>query len=345
MRRHLLGLVLCLLGTACGNLLDPAAAVVRGEKITIDEVQAVVNRFTISEAYREAQERGDATIAKRQFERNYLAQLIRREVLAPEAEALGISITDADVEDEIVSIKADFPTTQAFQEALREEGLSPSLLRGLVRDSLLEDGLRREVTEEAGPSEQELIDYYDEHIADHREKRASHILVPKEKLADEIFAQLDLALPDKVDDLFVELAARYSKDETSAERGGDLGWFGEGAFVPEFEKVLNRLERNEFSQPVKTEFGWHIIFLTGERTKTFAQVRDGIETAVGDPMRDEAWLAWLDETYADADVEVNPRYGIFDVATQSISDPAEQDIPGAAIPSEEPVAPLPAPTG
>ncbi len=340
-----LAAVLCLFATGCGDLLDPAAAVVRGEKITIDEVQAVVDGFTVSEAYREAQARGESVVAKRQFERNYLSQLIRREVLAPEAEGFGISITEADVEKEIESIKADFGTPDLFQEALREEGLTPLLLRSLVADSLLEDALRSEVTKDAGPSEEQLIDYYDAHIENYKEKRASHILVEKEDLAKEISAQLDLALPDKVDDLFVDLAKRYSKDETSAERGGDLGWFGEGAFVPEFEKTLNSLKEYEFSAPVRTEFGWHIILLTGKRTKSFAQVRDDIEVAVGNPMIDQAWLDWLEQTYAAAEVEVNPRYGVFDVASQTIADPDESDVPGAAIPSEEPTQPLPAPTG
>jgi len=68
-------------------------------------------------------------------------------------------------------------------------------------------------------------------------------------------------------DDFAELAKDYSEDKTSAENGGDLGWFGKGMMVPAFEQAAFSLKPGEVSDPVKTEFGWHLIKVTDRRTE------------------------------------------------------------------------------
>ncbi|WP_414837581.1 peptidylprolyl isomerase [Candidatus Nanosalina sp. VS9-1] len=85
------------------------------------------------------------------------------------------------------------------------------------------------------------------------EIRASHILVDNEEHAKQI--KLDL---DRTDKSFAELAKEKSEGP-SGDNGGDLGTFGRGKMVPEFEKVAFDLDVDEVSDPVETEFGWHII--------------------------------------------------------------------------------------
>lgn len=82
---------------------------------------------------------------------------------------------------------------------------------------------------------------------------ASHILVDNEEHAKQI--KLDLERTDKS---FAELAKEKSEGP-SGDNGGDLGTFGRGKMVPEFEKVAFDLDVDEVSDPVETEFGWHII--------------------------------------------------------------------------------------
>lgn len=91
------------------------------------------------------------------------------------------------------------------------------------------------------------------------EIRASHILVDNEEHAKQI--KLDLERTDKS---FAELAEEKSTGP-SANNGGDLGWFGRGKMVPAFEKAAFKLDEGEVSDPVETEFGWHIIKKTGEK--------------------------------------------------------------------------------
>lgn len=90
------------------------------------------------------------------------------------------------------------------------------------------------------------------------EMRASHILVKDKSLADKLYLEL------KGGANFQALARRYSTCP-SKEKGGDLGWFKEGAMVKEFEEATKRLSYRAISRPVRTQFGYHIIKKTGTR--------------------------------------------------------------------------------
>ncbi len=119
------------------------------------------------------------------------------------------------------------------------------------------------------------------------ERSAAHILIPvaadakddakaaARKLADEVYAKAK-ASPSK----FADLAKEYSKDPGSAQQGGDLGSFGRGSMVKPFEDAVFAAKSGDLLPPVQTEFGWHVIKVTGERaahTKPFDEVRAQIE--------------------------------------------------------------------
>jgi peptidyl-prolyl cis-trans isomerase C len=88
--------------------------------------------------------------------------------------------------------------------------------------------------------------------------RASHILVSSMDEANHVLAEL------KTGKTFEELAKKYSSCPSGAN-GGDLGFFGKGQMVKEFETAAFALNVGQVSQPVRTEFGWHLIKLTGKR--------------------------------------------------------------------------------
>ena len=90
------------------------------------------------------------------------------------------------------------------------------------------------------------------------EWRASHILVKERELAQEIRKKIASGAS------FAELAKEHSLCP-SKERGGDLGWFGPGKMVKSFEDAVARLSNGGTSDPVSTQFGYHIIRKTGER--------------------------------------------------------------------------------
>lgn len=92
--------------------------------------------------------------------------------------------------------------------------------------------------------------------------RVRHILIkPNEVLSDSEAKQKLLTLKDRIEngEDFGVLARAYSDDKGSAIKGGELGWVRPGALVPAFEEAMNRLEPNRLSEPVQTQFGWHLI--------------------------------------------------------------------------------------
>ncbi|MGE0226462.1 MAG: peptidylprolyl isomerase [Acetobacteraceae bacterium] len=116
---------------------------------------------------------------------------------------------------------------------------------------------------------------YDRDIAGkpgEEEVRARHILVADEATAKTIIAEL------KKGGDFVALSTKYSKDPGSAKQGGDLGFFKKDQMVPEFAAAAFSLKDNEISPvPVKTQFGWHVIQVTGHRQaqpQGFEEARD-----------------------------------------------------------------------
>ena len=127
-------------------------------------------------------------------------------------------------------------------------------------------------------TEEEIKKAYEARAAAFRvdeQRRASHILVKTKEEADKIAAELK-----KNPGAFAELAKQHSQDPGSAEKGGDLGWFGPGMMVKPFEEAVFSMKQGE-SSVVQSEFGFHIVRLTGiqpGKTRSLEEVRKELVT-------------------------------------------------------------------
>lgn len=328
--------VLCLIAvmlSGCAELLEPAAAVVDGTKITIDDVNAAVEEFKATPEFEQLGGGGDEGALIRQFEQNHLAQIVRRAVFEPRAAEFGIEVTDKDLTERMDEIKSSFPSQGAFEEALREQGLTVDVLEGLVYDRVLEERLRTEVTKEAGATEEELRAHYETNKDQYRETEVWHILVPARGKAESIYQQLKATPQDEFEDTFRQLARRNSEDRQSGQDGGYLGFFTPGTFVEPFEDAAAQLGIGELSRPVESEFGFHVIWVTDRQTQSFQSAREEIRTEISVPAEDEAWEKWVADAYEEADVKINPRYGELNLETLQIVDAPADSIPGAEVPS------------
>ncbi len=314
--------------TGCAEVTKTTAATVLGHRIVADHVTSALDAYEASPEFEKLAADGEPGSFARRFEQTYLAQLIRRYVFEAAAARLGIEITVIDVHDRIEQIKSNYPNDEAFEEELEERGVSGAQVDQLVRDALIEERLRVEVTEEAGTSEAELRSFYDENRARFRQTRARHILVQDQLLAQQIYTELTAEGVD-VDERFAALAENHSIDDRSADDGGDLGYFAPGSLPPSFEQAVDQLDLGELSTPVQTDFGFHVIQVIDRRIAPFDAVRADLEAELSTPLKDQAWNDWVVEQYRKADIEVNPRYGEFDIATQQIADPTAASIPGA----------------
>ena len=141
---------------------------------------------------------------------------------------------------------------------------------------------------------------------------ARHILIKTNELVSQDQAKRRLEdlrerLVNKASD-FAELARLYSNDG-SRDKGGDLGWIYPGDTVPEFEKAMNALKIDEISQPVQTQFGWHLIQVLERRNADMSQdrVRAAACQTIRDRKADEAYQEWVrqlrDRTYVEMRLE------------------------------------------
>ena len=143
----------------------------------------------------------------------------------------------------------------------------------LLMDSLLASEGKAATTDEAM---KKVYDDASKQISGEQEVHARHILVPTEDEAKAVKAELDKGAD------FAKLAKEKSKDPGASD-GGDLGFFTKDQMVPEFSKVAFSLEPGKISDPVKTQFGWHIIKVEEKRNRKapdFDQVKSQIQSYV-----------------------------------------------------------------
>ena len=144
----------------------------------------------------------------------------------------------------------------------------------LLMETLLQSEGKAAVTDQAM---RKVYDDAVKQMASDVEVRARHILVATEAEATALLAEIKKGTD------FAELARQKSKDPGAAAEGGDLGFFSKEQMVPEFAEVAFKLEKGQLSDPVKTQFGWHIIKVEDRRNKPapdFAQVKDQVEAFV-----------------------------------------------------------------
>ena len=184
--------------------------------------------------------------AKRDYLINYVSDVM---LIAKAAEAKKVGDT------------SDFKQRLAFA---RNKLLMESLLQSEAKAAVSDAALRK------------VYDDAKQQMSTDQEVRARHILVGSEDEAKAVLGEL------KKGGDFTELAKQKSKDPGAAE-GGDLGYFTKDQMVPEFAETAFKLEPGQLSEPVKTDFGWHIIKVEDKRTRQmpeFEQVKGQIETFV-----------------------------------------------------------------
>lgn len=177
------------------------------------------------------------------------------------------------------------PTVAAAMEFQRRELLGKAALEEFVRQNPVSEDLIKAEYDKAKAK------------AGDKEYRASHILVPTEKEAMNILAQLK-----KPKVKFEDLAKKHSKD-TSAGNGGDIGWTVPANLVPEFAQAMVKLKKGDTAaEPVKTQFGWHIIRLTDERPLDFPSY-DAIKNRIAGQLQQQAVRRHIQALRAEAKVE------------------------------------------
>ena len=192
---------------------------------------------------------------------------------------------------------------QATKDGLDKGAEIEEKLKDLKKRLVVESFLKKKVETESQVSDADLQKFYEqnkEKFKTGEQIKASHILVKTEKEAKDVQAQI------KAGGNFEELAKKHSAD-SSAAKGGDLGWFGKGSMVPVFEKAALALKEGQVSDVVKSDFGFHIIKLTGKRAagiRPLEEVKDQIKGAIMPTKQQEVFQKIKEELKKSAKITV-----------------------------------------
>lgn len=260
---------------------DRVAAVVNGDPIMKDEV------FDMMYA---------------QGGREILDQLITRQLIIQEGGRLGITVSEEDLDAEIDKVIEEgfMGSEEDFLMILEQYGMSIEVFREDARLNML---AREIAMEQADLTEEDGRAFFEEqrHLYEQQlEVEARHILVETEDEAEEVAALLDEG------EDFAELAAEYSTDQSNKDDGGYLGFFGQGVMAGPFDEAAFALEIGGLSDPVETEFGYHIIEVLDRREYEEVAYED-VSEQVMETLANEQVSIVLNELipqlYEEADIE------------------------------------------
>jgi len=292
---------------------DEVLATIAGTKLMRSEVDADIAKFIEARKGQIPAEQLDS--AKKYLSQQFVQQFITRTILTTEAKKQGMSVTDAEVTEranELIKAQAGRPgVPSSLDELMAMHPLGKERALAEFKDSILVNKLvEKEIVSKIKLDQAEVTKQYNMIVSNITERakaatpeqvQASHILVKTgddkkddaaKKEIDAIYAQLKDLAGDALKAKFAEIAKEKS-DCPSKEKGGDLGKFGHGQMVPEFDKAAFTLPVGKLSEPVKTTFGWHLILVTEKipaKTPTAAEVEAKVAQAKPDVKNVENWM-------------------------------------------------------
>lgn len=293
--------------------LDPAARV-NQTVITQQQLQKNV------EAFMRAKHLNYGGITQpaqyKEMERQVLEELIAQELLWQEAERRGFVATSAEVDETLAQLRKRYPSEEAYLNDLKQGGFTPEsyaedLKHRISVRHLIEETLAKQIS----VSDAEVHEAYEAsraQLIQPEQVHARHVLIKVAAEADEAStsearATIEGVLKEAKEGAdFAGLAEKYSQDST-ASKGGDLGFAPRGAFVKPFEDAAFAMKAGEISDIVRTRFGFHIIKVEAKRearTLTEAEAAPRLRQYVGSKKLQESLQEQVKNLRAKGNVDV-----------------------------------------
>jgi len=307
----LLALALALAASGCGGEeaskpdVPPGAIAIVGElEIEKAEFDRLVDQAQKSF---EAQEQDFPEAGTPEYEdvkSSIVTSLVEEAQWAQEAAEMGIKVTDQEVTKSLDELKEQFfqGDDKKYEDELERQGLTEQQVRDEIRSRVLSEKIYNSVTKSVKVTDKEIQAYYKKNEAQFEQpesREVRHILVKSKAKAQDIYRQLQNGAS------FAPLAKRFTEDEASKAEGGKMT-AQKGRTVAPFDKFVFDAETGDLSEPIKTEFGWHVIeVLSDLKPKSVTpldDVKESIKTTLLQKRQNTAmrrWVADLKEKYAD----------------------------------------------
>lgn len=290
---------------------EPVAEV-NGEEISRQEYDQLLNYFRYQYMQQGMQVQGSQL---EELKKMVLESMIDNVLMYQIAKENGYAPSEEELDEELRKTKERFDNTEAYQQALNQQGMSEADLRDelavqMTKYKFEQDKFGAETKVE--PSEvKEFYENNPEQFEQPEQVRASHILI---KVPEDATEEDKQAAREKLMDAkeriengeeFSEVAREVSEGPSN-ERGGDLDYFGRGQMVPEFEEAVFNMEVGQLSDIVKTSFGYHLIKKTDAKEAAdvpFEEVQQDIKTHLERVKLQEAKKDFLEDRRQDADIQ------------------------------------------
>jgi foldase protein PrsA len=336
-RRLLFVLCLAVLAAGCSDLgvRNQDAATVNGVGIPTARLTEMTKAQLGQQQQQAAQQQGQQ--AGQDIEgatRQALEGLIQFQLVLDGAKKEGVSIQESDVDARMEQLKQQVAAQgQNYEELLQSRQISEEVLRTQQRVQLAVDLVAVKLVPYSPDAK--LRQALDERKDDFLEVHVRHVLVKDKATADQVRQELVQGGD------WAAVAKENSIDTQSKDKAGDLGFNAKGSTVKPFETAEYKLAaqgdckgktsgscESPISQPVKTQFGYHVLQVVGVRLPELDnELRAKLEPAVKD-RRQQAVQRWFDEQVKSADVVINPRFGRWDAENGKVIE--RETAPGAA---------------
>lgn len=232
--------------------------------------------------------------------------------------AANIEVKDEDINAQLEQLRSRFPNPEAFQEQLTKSGQSLEKIREDIRSYLRQQNwVQEQVKDAPKASDADAEEFYTknpEQFKKPEQVRASHILVAvpadadeakvgeKKKAAEAIVARV------KGGEAFDKLAAELSEDPSAKQNSGDLNFFSREQMVPEFSEAAFGMKKGDISDPVKSQFGFHVIQVTDRKdaeVMTLDSVKPRLLAFLTQRMRDTQVEKVIKDLREKAEVKIN----------------------------------------
>lgn len=227
-----------------------------------------------------------------QYGAQTLDALISDKIIELEVAKNKVEISSEEVDKEVESMANYYGGMEALDNAMKSYNMTMEDMKDNVKMNL---SLKKLVGSNIIISDEEIVSYFEENKEKFNQEEqvsASHILVESEELAKEIREKL-VAGED-----IAELAKEYSTDEGTKNNGGNLGFFGRGEMVESFDKAAFTLNIGEISEPIKSNYGYHVIIVNEKKEAKLANLedsKDDIKETLLEAQIPEAFNEWYEQ--------------------------------------------------
>lgn len=294
------------------QVLDSVVAVVNNDVIMRSELD---NRVVQIE--QQAQAQGGNLPPRSQLERQVLERMVMEEIQLQMANNASLSIDDTELNAQVRAIaESNGMTLDEFADAVEADGMTLASVREeLRREMLMRQVQQRQISSRVTVSDRDVERFLTQQPGQSgdqdfiEEIRARHVLIELTPNRDDNQARVraeEVRQRLAQGEDFALVAREVSDDSGTALNGGELGWVRPGQTVPAFEEAMRSLGENQLSQPVRSQFGYHIIEVQERRRQNVTQEsqREQVRQAIFQRRANEELRNWQQEIRSQAFVDI-----------------------------------------